>query len=171
MNTKRILDKIWFVNQLEIEKKKARKARFIHGNICWGEDTCATDEDIFGLEQRLKFSLHPDFKEFAKNVGFISIPQDGINGLLKASEESPPIILEETERFRREVSCAGSDPLTVMHNEDGEWYVLMNHENGLIVYYDPFSKSYTDRGERTTLEEHSMKMIDEQARFVSTRNL
>lgn len=56
-----------------------------------------------------------------------------------------------------------------MRHEDDEWYVLMDHATGLIVYYDPFAKSYTDLGERTALEDHAMEILAEQEAFARTR--
>lgn len=95
------------------------------------------------VEKEMGVTFCKDYVEYLRKYGSIGVGEDQLAGIIMDyfSDTSGGDVRFETSRFTSETGLA-LDNKTVLLNFSGEGYVVLDHSNGSVLLYDPFSKKY-----------------------------
>lgn len=148
---KNLIDKnneIFRANYLKKHGQKKYDAMVsMSGDIIVTTSEKASDDFIALVEKKLNVTFCKDYYDYLLNFGCIDQPPaDRYIGVSSDDEaefkknNTLPYIVEETQEFIENVYKKPLKNTTLLYNEQDEWYVLMDHDKGVTVPYDPFAK-------------------------------
>lgn len=119
----------------------------------------APDNQISSNEGRLSFPFHSDYIDYLRTFGQIESHTFIIFGALgrQADGDEDPVLFETEEFFRNHPSCE-AEGLTLLLNDQDEWFVLMNHRSGMTMPYDAIAKKFVTDMEKP-LEDFIMEQL------------
>lgn len=98
------------------------------------------ESEIVDIEEKLGFILCEPYKEFLRRFGYLEgITYDYI-GYVAGYGHGSGTVVGETLEFQSKFDHLPNT--TVFANESDEWYVLIDHSNGIVKTFDPFGKTY-----------------------------
>lgn len=102
--------------------------------------------DIDSAELELGFPFIDDFRVFLSQYGNIVIGATQICGLertaLDVSRRGGENVVVQAQIFAEYNSETDLGKKTVLVNRDEEWYILIDHNDGRIYSFDPFSGKF-----------------------------
>lgn len=113
---------------------------------------------IAQVEKELNIKFCSDYVEYLETYGDIWVDDEQLSGLSKEYPDatSGGDVRYETAQFESSTGIKLQDR-TVLHNADGEFYLIIDHAKGTVLTYDPFAGCFS--GYADNLEEALVKFL------------
>jgi|GEM_PF-2959914 len=95
-----------------------------------------TSADIEKVENALEVTFCEDYKLFVQTYGYVYSPNFGLCGIRSGEPTALAggLVLYETQEFRNLTKC--EKKYTVLYNDDGFYFLLVDNETGKVFDYD-----------------------------------
>lgn len=101
------------------------------------------EQRIAAVEKLMGHEFCLDYVEYLKAFGKIELHTNDFFGIaINRSDDEGGQVARETEYFFKEVLGRKKEKMTLLMDDESEWYVTLDHETQQTVPYDPFSKTF-----------------------------